>query len=326
MINHDSHLFADLQATRLSSYARTIADATAKARATIRHGDLQRWQDAIDNLPVAPTSTDIDLTQNAISIDSFEPLATLEMKKLRSALMALCPWRKGPFHLLGVNIDSEWRCDWKWNRLADHIGDLAHRRVLDVGSGNGYYVWRMLGAGADVVIGIDPSVLFNMQFKAVQHFANQPAAMVLPLKLEQFPKLAIFDTVFSMGVIYHRRNPIAHLNYLYSLMAPGAELVLESLVIPPDGPAVLYPNERYARMRNVWQVPTTATLCEWLNQCKFKSIEVVSENTTTTDEQRTTRWMQFESLAEALDPEAQHLTVEGYPAPRRVIVLAHKSA
>ena len=67
---------------------------------------------------------------------------------LHRHLHALQPWRKGPFSLFGVQIDTEWRSDWKWNRVAPHLSPLAGRRVLDVGCGNGYYGWRMCAAGA----------------------------------------------------------------------------------------------------------------------------------------------------------------------------------
>jgi tRNA (mo5U34)-methyltransferase len=49
---------------------------------------------------------------------------------------------------------------------------------------------------------------------------------------------------------------------------------------------------------------------------------VVDLNRTTTDEQRSTPWMRFESLAQCLDPDNPELTVEGYPAPLRAVVLA----
>jgi len=144
------------------------------------------------------------------------------------------------------------------------------------------------------------------------------------MRLEQFPELACFDTVFSMGVLYHRRKPPEHLMALRAAMAPGAELVLETLVLPAGDMPVLQPSERYARMRNVWQIPTAEVLCQWLADCHFSAVEVISEVTTSTAEQRQTAWMQFESLAHALDPKNPSLTIEGYPAPRRALVIAQK--
>jgi tRNA (mo5U34)-methyltransferase len=51
-------------------------------------------------------------------------------------------------------------------------------------------------------------------------------------------------------------------------------------------------------------------------------IQVIDESMTTVSEQRSTEWMTFESLREALDPADSTLTVEGWPAPHRVVVTA----
>ena len=50
--------------------------------------------------------------------------------------MAFHPWRKGPFNVFGVAVDTEWRSSLKWNRIAGHV-NLRERRVLDVGCGGG---------------------------------------------------------------------------------------------------------------------------------------------------------------------------------------------
>jgi tRNA (mo5U34)-methyltransferase len=76
-------------------------------------------------------------------------------------------------------------------------------------------------------------------------------------------------------------------------------------------------------MRNVWFLPTIAGLTTWLRRSGFGDIEVVDQSVTTTDEQRATEWMTFESLREALDPDDPGRTVEGWPAPRRVVVIAN---
>ena len=75
-------------------------------------------------------------------------------------------------------------------------------------------------------------------------------------------------------------------------------------------------------MRNVWLLPTIAELTTWMKRYGYRDIEVVDQSITTTDEQRSTEWMTFESLREALDPDDPSKTVEGWPAPRRVIVTA----
>ena len=236
------------------------------------------------------------------------------------------PWRKGPFELFGIHIDAEWRSDRKWRRVRPHV-DLAGKRVLDVGCGNGYFGWRMLEAGARSVLGIDPSLLFVLQHAAVASCVKGGSArnVVLPLRLEDLaqPSLAPrskFDAVFSMGVIYHRRDPQAHLAQLASHTIEGGLLVLETLIAPQ----AFVPQARYARMRNVWQVPDTATIDRWLAATGFTPGTVVDTTATTPAEQRTTAWMPHQSLADALDPDDPTRTIEGHPAPTRAVILAHR--
>ncbi len=76
--------------------------------------------------------------------------------------------------------------------------DLQGKRVLDVGCGNGYYQWRMLGAGASLVLGVDPNWLFHCQFQALRRYLPDLPTWHLPLTLEELPVLdGGFDTVFS---------------------------------------------------------------------------------------------------------------------------------
>ena len=157
-----------------------------------------------------------------------------------------------------------------------------------------------------------------------QYLPNEPV-FFLPLKGEQLPRpLGVFDTVFSLGVLYHRKTPIEHLEELKDCLVPGGELVLESLVIDADDAAVLVPEDRYAQMRNVWNIPCPSVLEDWLQQAGFVNIRVVNVNQTSLQEQRATDWMVFQSLKDFLDPDDINKTVEGYPAPCRAILVADK--
>jgi tRNA (mo5U34)-methyltransferase len=284
------------------------------------HGDYYRWKAALDRLPDIQDLT-LDLDASAITLQGH----CHDLKGLMKALSELKPWRKGPFQFGDVYIDCEWRSDYKWERVQPHLSSLQGRKILDVGCGNGYHGWRMLSSNPELVIGIDPSVLFNMQFQAVQMYAQDERHFLLPLTIQQMPAdMQWFDTVFSMGVLYHRRSPFDHLLQLKSLLKAGGELCLETLVIEGGEGQVLVPESRYARMNNVWFLPSVDELCHWLQRCGFSNIRAVDVNQTSTDEQRSTDWMPFESLEKCLDPADPGRTVEGYPAPLRAVVLANK--
>lgn len=284
------------------------------------HGDWSKWSMAIAQLPeIVPHS--VTLNQDVVAADA-PGVAAADRKLLRKHLMALHPWRKGPFRLFGVDVDAEWRADRKWRRIADHVAPLDGRRVLDVGCGNGYYAFRIRGAGAELVVGIDPAVLFVAQFIAVRKLLRVDRVHVLPFTLDEFDKpYPIFDTTFSMGVLYHRRDPHDHLSALFDTLRPGGELVLETLILPGDGRDVIEPGARYARMRNVWHLPTVATLTDWLEAAGFVNVRLADVTATSSDEQRSTEWMRFESLRAALDAQNPHRTIEGLPAPTRAVLI-----
>ncbi len=285
------------------------------------HGDMARWERALNKIS-SSTPDHIDL-QESVTVSNNEPLPSGEQKKLESLLKTFHPWRKGPYHLHGIHIDTEWRSDWKWDRLLPHISPLKNRSVLDVGCGNGYHMWRMLGEGAYQVIGIDPSELFLIQFEAVRKLmGGNDKVHLLPLGIEQLPELKAFDTVFSMGVLYHRRSPLDHLIQLKNQLISGGELILETLVIEGDENAVLVPFDRYAQMRNVYFFPSALALKAWLEKVGFIDVNIVDENVTTLGEQRSTEWMTHNSLPDYIDPNDPTKTVEGYPAPRRAILVA----
>jgi tRNA (mo5U34)-methyltransferase len=290
------------------------------------HGDVPRWCAALAALPELPISE--PAITDRIALGDPAVLCNDTEAALKNALQALTPWRKGPWSFYGLDIDTEWRSDWKWQRLAPHLGSLQGHRVLDVGSGNGYYGWRMLAAGADQVIAVDPTLVFLMQHLAVcrylpDHWHHR--LDYLPLRLEDLPPAnGQFDTVFSMGVLYHRRDPAKHLRELWHWLRPGGQLVLETLTVPGATPLILDGKQRYARMRNVWTLATAELLTSWLHDCGFDQVRVVDQNATTVAEQHSTDWMPFESLPEALDPADATRTVEGHPAPCRTLILANR--
>ena len=315
-------LFATLEQFGASDWVADLRVRLERVFNQPSHGDYSRWLEAVNDLPgLNPTRMDL---VNGVSIGCDQDFDNETRDYLTSRLRVLHPWRKGPYDIFGVHIDTEWRSDWKWDRVKDVIEPLRNRLVLDVGCGNGYHCWRMLGAGAKFVIGIDPTLLSVMQFEAIRKLHGAAPVYVLPLGIDDLPAdLRLFDTVFSMGVLYHRRSPIDHLLELKACLRPGGQLVLETLVVEGDKQQVLLPPQRYAQMRNVWFLPSCDALAIWLQRCGYRNIRLCDVRKTTIEEQRTTDWMRFQSLADFLAPQDDALTIEGLPAPVRAIFTAN---
>ena len=280
------------------------------------HGDLARWQAAVADMPALVLG---ELSLNQPAVGGSLAASADDIAAMVTSLNALRPWRKGPFQLGPIHIDTEWRSDWKWDRLAPAMGSLEGQQVLDIGGGNGYFGWRMLGAGADAVVGIDPTLLFCMQHRAVQRLFDHPSHWVLPLGIEEVPATTTFDWVLSMGVLYHRKDPVEHIRQMHALTKSGGQCVMETLIV--DAPQSLYPAGRYARMRNIGVIPNLDDLKYWMVEAGYTNIRVIDVTPTTVGEQRSTPWMRFESLDKALDPQDPSVTVEGLPAPLRAMLI-----
>ena len=308
---------------RKAGFQQWVSDLEAQQKVWyLQHGDYLRWSEALSQLP------EIDNVRGYFDRDAITVEGDCEDQQLlQYCLKGLMPWHKGPYQFADILIDSEWRCELKWQRVLPHLTSLENRRVLDIGCGNGYHCWRMLDQSPDMVLGIEPSVLFNLQFQAVQKYMQRTEIHLLPLGIEGMPaNMSWFDTVFSMGVFYHRKSPIDHLYQLLGLLAPGGELCLETLVIDGSDGDVLVPRDRYARMNNIWFLPSPEELAKWLTRCGFEDVKIVDITATTTDEQRSTEWMQFESLSKCLDQKNKNQTMEGLPAPKRAVLVATKPA
>lgn len=319
-----ANLIEALDDTALGEIRTEIIQLLDEKYSNPKHGHFNQWKSIVDNLNTHDASQ-ADLGSDAILIGNAKDISDQDREKLIQQLKELDLWRKGPFNLFGIHIDTEWRSDWKWSRIAPHI-DLKDKLILDVGCGNGYYALRMQGAGAKLVLGVDPSWHYVFQFHTLQKYIPvKQKSFVLPFTFEELPKASnCFDCVFSMGVLYHRKEPVVHLKQLHSVLEKDGELVLETLVIESDKNDVLVPDERYANMRNVWAVPSVSVLKDWLHEAGFSDLNVVDVTMTTVEEQRQTEWMTRYSLAQALNPENSELTIEGYPAPLRATVIAKK--
>ncbi len=263
------------------------------------------------------------LDSDIIRVGDGVDIGWAEKEKLENALFNLCPWRKGPFNFFGIQVDSEWQSWIKWNRFINKISPLKGKRILDIGSSNGYYMFRMAGHDPFMVLGLEPQHTFYYQYLAAQKYLKLQNVFCLPIPFEKLPDTnGYFDIVFCMGVLYHRRSPLDMLIKIHENMAKGGELVVENLVILSDEDICLFPESRYAKMRNVFFIPSLKVMTSWLKRSGFSNIKCIDISRTNSFEQRKTPWIQTESLRDFLDPENHEKTVEGYPAPVRAIFTA----
>nr|MDA3850002.1 tRNA 5-methoxyuridine(34)/uridine 5-oxyacetic acid(34) synthase CmoB [Spirochaetaceae bacterium] len=181
-------------------------------------------------------------------------------EKLQAALESLIPWRKGPFQYQDTLIDTEWKSNRKWDRIAPYIPDLKYKRICDIGCNNGYYMYRLLSLGdPELIWGLDPMIRYYFYFKLNRLYFDSPKIQYDILGVDHLDLMPnFFDLVLFMGVIYHRRNPIECLQKLAISIKPGGTLIMESSGIPGEDPLCLIPEERYLKAPGYWFLPTAS--------------------------------------------------------------------
>lgn len=267
----------------------------------------------------------LDLQTDSVKIGSEAEVTTSEKQEIKESLRCFMPWRKGPFSIFGIDIDAEWRSHRKWQRLLPKLPDLNGKVVADIGCNNGYYMFRMSHHKPRFVLGFEPSVQHYYCFKSLNGMAGIPELHIDLLGVEHlslFPET--FDVIFLMGIIYHRASPVDVLRDLYLALKPGGHLIIESQAIPGEAPMALFPEKTYAKVPGTYFVPTGSCLVNWTQRAGFEEVDFFHSHPMTTEEQRKTEWMEFESYSDFILKNDPTKTIEGYPAPNRVFISARK--
>jgi len=267
----------------------------------------------------------LEFGDDVVRIGTKDEVSEADFNKIHDVMRQFMPWRKGPFSIFGVDIDAEWRSDRKWRRVQAVLPDLDGKVIADIGSNNGYYMFRMAADNPALVLGFEPYVQHYFAFKTLNRLAGQKNLLVEPFGVEDiglFPES--FDVIFLMGIIYHRISPVEMLREIRAALKPGGILIVESQAIPGDEPVALFPESRYAKVPGTYFVPTASCLENWLKRTRFSDVELFYSHPMSSSEQRQTDWMIFESFPDFIDPQNPQLTVEGYPAPLRVYLRAAK--
>lgn len=281
------------------------------------------YRQAVEDMPEYHFP-EMDFSKDHVTFGNKASLSEEKLEDLKKRLLDLSPWRKGPFDIAGINVDAEWRSELKWDRVLPAVKNMEGRRVCDIGANSGYYMYRMLDQNPELVVGLDPTVKYYLQFLALQKLTAPNTLHYEPFGLEElihYPKF--FDTIFCMGILYHHRDPVSILRMINESMVKGGQLIVESQGIPGDGPFALFPEKTYAKVKGTYFVPTATCLVNWLKKSYFEDIEVFYVSEMSSEEQRPTEWMTRQSYSDFVDENTQ-LTVEGYPAPVRIFVSAHK--
>ena len=302
---------------------RKIARAKIKMQNSLEDIKKQRqkWLTWKNILPLREMLKNLPIVESRVELDDIIKIKTdTDFNFLKSAKM-LKPWRKGPFEIDDVFIDSEWQSFLKYNLLEPYM-NLEGKVVADVGCNNGYYMFRMLKEKPKKIVGFDPSALYKTQFDFINHFVKSDIVYELlgVEHLEIYEEK--FDTIFCLGVLYHRSDPISTLKSLKKSLNIGGELFLDTFMIDGDGDVALTPRKRYSKIPNIYFVPTVNALKNWCFRAGFGDVEVLEIKKTDVSEQRKTDWIDGESLGDFLDKKNPNLTVEGYPAPKRVYIRA----
>ena len=282
--------------------------------------NIEPYQEAIKILPVFE---DIEVKFNDKIEIQIANLSSKDALQIDETARLMKPWRKGPFQINTLFIDSEWQSQIKYNLLEPYF-NLKDKVIGDIGCNNGYYLFRMLTHKPKKLIGFDPSAIYYSQFQFINHFIKSDIKYeLLGVEHVEFYEDK-FDTLFCLGVLYHRSDPVAMLKSLFKGLNKNGELILDTFMIDGEEEVCLTPKDRYSKIPNIYFVPTVNSLKNWCFRAGFKSVEVLETMVTESFEQRKTEWIDTQSLEDFLDPQDPSKTVEGYPSPKRVYIKAIK--
>ena len=217
--------------------------------------DLPYFRDQAKPIEALPCANElsqplyVDLSSDHVTIGRRDDLTDEQFLQLEKAVLALQPWRKGPFNLFGYEIDAEWRSNLKWDRIQTALGNLRGRRILDVGCGNGYYMFRAAAQDPAAVIGLDPSVPFCLAFELIQRFLQKENLQFERFGVEHLNVFdAAFDVALCMGILYHHRSPLEILRNLFRSLRVGGVAIIESQTIDGEGTTHFFPSNVMPRL------------------------------------------------------------------------------
>ncbi len=191
----------------------------------------QKWMSWKNIAPLREALDELDDVACSVELgDVVKINAAVDEEKIYKTAKLLMPWRKGPFQISQTFIDTEWKSNIKYNLLRPHF-NLKDKRVADIGCNNGYYMFRMQEDEPKLLVGFDPSPLYKTQFDFINHFVKSEIVYeLLGVEHLEFYEEK-FDTIFCLGVLYHRSDPVAMLKSLYKGLDKEGEVILDTFYI-----------------------------------------------------------------------------------------------
>ena len=242
---------------------------------------------------------------------------------LKTLIEEIGPWRKGPYKINELVIDSEWKSNLKWDRIKKVLPSLNEKVILDIGCNNGYFMFHLLRLKPSFVMGLDPVGIFFLQYFLISKFLkkeNMDFSLLGHEELSFFDQ--VFDVVLCLGILYHHPDPLLILKKIHRSLKPGGLVLLDCQGIADGRATALFPKDKYLGKSNFWFLPSPECLKNWLFRTGFNDVEIFYQEKLSSKEQRKTALSPNPSLAEGMRDDAT--TLEGYPYPYRFYVKAFK--
>jgi tRNA (mo5U34)-methyltransferase len=181
-----------------------------------------------------PAHLDIPPSQcERFAPDLPERLAPERRAELAARVEELHPWLQGPFWLGGdLVVGGAWRNHERWMAFGAMVpADLSGKRVLDIGSNAGYDAFMFRKRGAAEVLACEPFEFIN-QARFLEDIYRTGVDFQPLLWQDLDPEVhGRFDFVHCHGVLYHDLHPMALLQRLRAMLAPGGVLFFGSMML-----------------------------------------------------------------------------------------------
>lgn len=165
----------------------------------------------------------------------------------------------------------------RWIDLAGAVpADLSGKRVLDIGSADGFYTLEFARRGATEVVAIDPWKKHIGRIKWLKNYFDLQNITPVEGRIEDLTIEAYgrFDLVFMLGLLYHLKDPLRGLEAVSQL---SGVLYLESISIFDEENSYLYlkPPQEGVHAIPKW-IPTTRCIRDMLEMVGFSNVREIT--------------------------------------------------